>query len=128
MLVLPALHNNIRPLFCSYDDGDCCPSTCQRSFIDTSCSPNLFNCRDPTANADTVPPTLWGVPMPADEVFIKTFSSLKKTSALEPTSEVSASDNYPCFDGLVNVTDVNVALTTKTAEQCMNKVLFNIRR
>lgn len=49
-------------------------------------------------------------------------------AALEPTSEVSASDNYPCFDGVVTVTDVNVALTSKTAAQCNDKVLFNIKR
>ncbi|WIA34364.1 hypothetical protein OEZ86_012700 [Tetradesmus obliquus] len=113
---------------CNYDDGDCCPSTCKRSYIDISCSPDLFNCRDKAANTDTVPPTLWGVPMPADEVFFKTFSSLQRTSALEPTSEVSASDNYPCFDGVVTVTDVNIALTSKTAAQCNDKVLFNIKR
>lgn len=78
----PLLLKDIQCIFlcCSYDDGDCCPSTCKRSYIDISCSPDLFNCRDKAANTDTVPPTLWGVPMPADEVFFKTFSSLQRTS------------------------------------------------
>lgn len=65
---------------CRFDDGDCCPATCKRTFIDNSCSPSLFNCRDPNGNKDTVPPTLYGLPMPEDEVFEKTFSSLSQSS------------------------------------------------
>ncbi|WIA21361.1 hypothetical protein OEZ85_000581 [Tetradesmus obliquus] len=89
---------------CKFDDGDCCPATCKRTFIDNSCSPSLFNCRDPNGNKDTVPPTLYGLPMPEDEVFEKTFSSLSQSS------------------------DTNIPVATKTVAQCNARVLFNIRR
>jgi hypothetical protein len=41
---------------------------------------------------------------------------------------VTASDNYPCFDGMVTMTDKNVPLTSKTVEQCNNKVLYHVER
>jgi hypothetical protein len=55
-------------------------------------------------------------------------AAVPAAAALEPAYEVTASDNFPCFNGMVNITDVNIPLTTKTPAQCSSRVLFNIRR
>jgi hypothetical protein len=86
--------------------GDCCPSTCKTNpALPASCSVSQLNCRDPAGNKDVVPPTLVGVPE-ASTMFLN-HSRFFRNFLKEPL-DVSAYDNYPCFNGRVTQVDRNV--------------------
>lgn len=83
-----------------YDGGDCCQQTCAyNELFDDSCAFETFICMDPEAcrvEADTIPPTLNGVPADA-----KLECSPYTGDSLPPWPLVSASDNAEGFIPLV---------------------------
>jgi hypothetical protein len=104
---------------CDYDGGDCCSSTCTKSYIPGSCLIGM-NCRDPAARTDKVPPTLYNVP---SAPFERNASRVYVTG--QQAGEVTASDNFPCFNATVVVSDVNVSTLPRP---CAAGVVYHINR
>ena len=96
-----------------------CPTTCQKSvqFLG-SCAPSTFDCRDPAAKVDKAAPVIIA---PA-----KATTSVARMLGANASADIVgavASDNYPCFDGMVTFKDSVVG-----AYDCAAGVVRVIRR
>ena len=79
---------------CGYDGGDCCLNTCKQSSLEGSCTPStLMDCRASDADVDIVDPVLHNLPEGP-------LTGLT-CSDNPPWPAVSATDNDPCFEAMV---------------------------
>uniref|UniRef100_A0A0G4FRE0 Tyrosine-protein kinase ephrin type A/B receptor-like domain-containing protein n=1 Tax=Chromera velia CCMP2878 TaxID=1169474 RepID=A0A0G4FRE0_9ALVE len=81
---------------CLYDAGDCCPGSCRPSPEIQLAGPcSDFDCKDPSANFDLVPPTF--VNFPADlQVSLQDWDFQQGTAQLPVSHSITVVDNYPC--------------------------------
>lgn len=85
-----------------------CSTTCKRSLTSFG-SCQSFDCRDPEAGKDTQAPQLYGVPVGYFEALESRVNITEGRG-----QDVSATDNYPCFDPTVTVSTERFATNPRT--------------